>query len=118
MFCKKSVLTNFAKFTGKHLAQVFSCKICKVSKNTFSYKTPALAASEHTNIVLTGTRHNIQIFPLQFSPCTIFSFVQCEVENERNEKKTKWKEMERKQKKFPTCCKDCGIIKNRVSKQT
>ena len=47
---KKGVLKNFAKFTGKHLcqrlffkkvaikeslAQVFSCKYCKISKNTF-----------------------------------------------------------------------------------
>ena len=65
MFCKKCVLRNFAKFTGKHLsqslffnkvadqiflienecktpywtgtlAQVFSCEFCKISKNTFS----------------------------------------------------------------------------------
>ena len=54
---KKSVLRNFTKFTGKHLcqslffnkvgglgynyikkeilAQVFSCEICEISKNTF-----------------------------------------------------------------------------------
>ena len=61
MFCKKGVLRNFAKFTGKHLcqslfliklqasglqqacnfikkktlAQVFSCEFCEISKNTF-----------------------------------------------------------------------------------
>ena len=60
VFCKKSVLGNFAKFTGKHqcqslffnkvvglrpeacnfikkeaLAQVFSCEFCEISKNTF-----------------------------------------------------------------------------------
>ena len=57
MFYKKRVLENFAKFIGKHLcqclfkkmqgnfikketlAQVFSCKSCKISKNTFSYGT-------------------------------------------------------------------------------
>ena len=55
VFCKKSVLRNFTKFTGKHLcqslfifspktcnyikketlAQVFTFEICEISKNTF-----------------------------------------------------------------------------------
>ena len=52
VFCKKGVLKDFAKFTGKHLcqslfitacnfikkealAQVFSCEFCKNSKNIF-----------------------------------------------------------------------------------
>ena len=39
VLCKKSVLRNFAKFTGKHLcqslAQVFSCEFCEIFKNTF-----------------------------------------------------------------------------------
>ena len=57
VFCKKDVLKNFAKFTGKHLlqslffnkvaglrpatllkkthAQAFSCEFCEVFKNTF-----------------------------------------------------------------------------------
>ena len=69
--CKKDVLRNFAKFTGKHLcqnlffnkvagqvcnfikkevlAQVFSCEFCEISKNTFSYRTPPVAASEFTS---------------------------------------------------------------------
>ena len=46
VFCKKVVLSNFEKFTGKHLylslyfdkvaslAQVFSCEFCEISKNT------------------------------------------------------------------------------------
>ena len=29
----------------KRLAQVFSCEFCKTSKNTFSYRTPPVAAS-------------------------------------------------------------------------
>ena len=67
VFCKKGVLRNFAKFTGKHLcqilflirlqaeacifikketlAQVFSSEFYKISKNTFSYRTPPVAAS-------------------------------------------------------------------------
>ena len=64
---EKGVLRNFAKFTGKHLrqslffnkvcffinfikketlAQSFSCEICEISKNTFYYRTPLVAASE------------------------------------------------------------------------
>ena len=52
MFCKKGVLRNFVKFTGKHLrqslffnkvaglkskalAQVFSCEFYEISQNTF-----------------------------------------------------------------------------------
>ena len=58
---RKGVLRNFAKFTGKHLcqspqacnfilkketlAQMFSCEFRKISKNTFSERTPPVAAS-------------------------------------------------------------------------
>ena len=51
VFCKKGVLGNFAKFTGKHLcqslffnkrflqketlAQLFSCEFCEISKKCF-----------------------------------------------------------------------------------
>ena len=65
MFCKKSVLRNFTKFTGKYLCQslffnkvaglkfikketlakVFSCEFCEISKNTFLQRTPLVAAS-------------------------------------------------------------------------
>ena len=66
MFYKKCVTRNFTKFTGKHparvsflkklqaacnfikteaLAHVFSCEFSKISKNTFSYRTPPMAAS-------------------------------------------------------------------------
>ena len=59
VFCKKVVLRNFAKFTRKHLCQsqacnfiknetleqVFSCEFCEISKNTFFYRTPPVAAS-------------------------------------------------------------------------
>ena len=76
VFCKKDVLRNFAKLTGKHLcqslflnkvagqrpateacnfvnketlAQVFSCEFYKISKNTFSYRKPPVAASASCN---------------------------------------------------------------------
>ena len=39
VFCKKGVSKKEA------LAQVFSCEFCEISKNTFSYRTPLVAAS-------------------------------------------------------------------------
>ena len=53
VYCKKDVLENFAKFTGKHLCQslffteqkkktleqVFSCEFCEIFKNTFFIET-------------------------------------------------------------------------------
>ena len=56
VFCKKGVLRNFAKFTGRHLcqsllikketlAQVFSHEFYEISKKTFSYRTPPVTAS-------------------------------------------------------------------------
>ena len=70
MFCKKAALRNFTKFTGKHLSQslffnkvaglrpqacnyikkvtlvqVLSCEFCEISKKTFSYRIPPVAAS-------------------------------------------------------------------------
>ena len=74
VFYEKGVLRNFAKFTGKHLcqslffnkvagaayhfikkktlAQVFFCEFCEISKNTFFYRTPLVAAS-----ILVNFRH-------------------------------------------------------------
>ena len=70
MFCEKDVPRNFTKFTGKHLcqslffntvtglrpatllkktlAQVFFCEFCQIYMNSFSYKTPLVAASRLT----------------------------------------------------------------------
>ena len=53
---KKGVLRNFTKLTRKHpcqsfffnkvaLTQAFSCEFCGISKNTFLYRTPLVAAS-------------------------------------------------------------------------
>ena len=51
VFCKKGVLRNFAKLTGKHLcqslffikketlAEVFSCEFFKISEDSFFYRT-------------------------------------------------------------------------------
>ena len=43
MFFKTGVVCNFIKET---LAQVFTFEFCEISKNTFSYRTPLMAASE------------------------------------------------------------------------
>ena len=67
VFCKKGILRNFGKFTGKYLcqslffnkvtglslqlfkketlAQVFFCESCEILENTFSYRAPHVAAS-------------------------------------------------------------------------
>ena len=67
VFCKKVVLRNFAEFTGKHpcqslfkketLAHVFSCEFCKISKNTFVYRTPLVAASDFKWVTLIYKRN-------------------------------------------------------------
>ena len=68
VFCKKGVLKNFTKFTGKNLCQslffiklqpeacnfinketlahVCSCEFCKIFKNTYFYRTPLVANAE------------------------------------------------------------------------
>ena len=91
MFCNKGVLRNFAKFTGKHLfqslffnklarlrpvtflkkeslAQVFSCKFREISKNTFFYRVPPVAASVYYN-------ENIMT-PLRVFPSKFFEHIQ------------------------------------------
>ena len=67
VFCKKAVISDFPKFTGKHLCQSLfitkvagqgwqlylkrdpdtgvSCEFCEIWKNNFSDKTPLLSAS-------------------------------------------------------------------------
>ena len=39
---------NFIK--KETLAQVFPCELCEISKNTFSYITPPVAASDFCNV--------------------------------------------------------------------
>ena len=92
---RKGVLRDFTKFTGKHLcqkiffnevaclrpatllkksmAQVFSCEFCKISKNTFFYKTPLVAASAHTDHKVTNVFQNIDFQSMfnNFSPYQI-----------------------------------------------
>ena len=45
----------FSPNTGKYRAQVahvFSCEFCEISKNTFSYRTPPVAASVKNQMCL------------------------------------------------------------------
>ena len=100
VFCKKDVLKNFSKFTGKHLcqslffnkvaglrpatllkkktlAQVFPCEYYKISKNTFSYRTPLVAASVYSILVwLPFKNKELQFYILYFNnlklTCKIF----------------------------------------------
>ena len=44
VFSEKGTASNFIK--KETLAQVFSCEFCKISKNTFFYRTPLVTASE------------------------------------------------------------------------
>ena len=46
MICKKGVLRNFTRFTGKHLSQrCFTVSFAKFLRAPFCYRTPPLAAS-------------------------------------------------------------------------
>ena len=56
-----SFLIKFLKirlfFKNKTLARVFSCEFCEISKNTFYYRTPLVAASvmiKHAFRLITG----------------------------------------------------------------
>ena len=94
VFCEKGVLRNFAKFTGIHLcqsiflnkvaglrpkacnyikketlAQVFACEFCEIFKNTFSYRTPPVAAS-----ILSGICF---IFNIILFQKTVYFLTQC-----------------------------------------
>ena len=58
VLCRKGFLRNFSKVTGKHLCQslffnketltqALSCEFSEISKSTFSYRTPSVAASDY-----------------------------------------------------------------------
>ena len=89
VFCKKGVLRNFIKFTRKHLcqslffdkvaglrhatliiketlAQVFSSEFYEISKNTFSYRTPLVAAFAFWNILTLFFHENFHVSKEKF----------------------------------------------------
>ena len=45
VFIKKETDAACSFIKKESLAQVFSCEFCKISKNTFIYRTPLVAAS-------------------------------------------------------------------------
>ena len=84
---RKGVFRDFAKFTGKYpcqslffnkvvdlspatllkketLAQVFSCEFCKISTNTFFYRTPPVAASD--------ARSEAEVFERPWGRCVLY----------------------------------------------
>ena len=71
VFCKKGVVRNVAKFTGKQLYQslilmtkVSFCEFREILKNTFSYRTSPVAASEN------GIK-NKKATKTEYFPCSI-----------------------------------------------
>ena len=46
-FIKRETLAQVFSIKKEALARVFSCKFCEISKNTFNYRTPLVAASEN-----------------------------------------------------------------------
>ena len=77
MFCKKGVFRNSAKFTEKHLvcnfikkenlAQVLSYKFSEISKNTFSYRTNLVAASDSNKTIAFTKNMNKSIWVVRKS---------------------------------------------------
>ena len=62
----KKVFTSFIK--KETMTQVFSCKFCEISKNTFFHRTPLVAASSVYRVTLLFTQlipKNAQIYPVK-----------------------------------------------------
>ena len=57
VFCKNGEACNFIK--KETLAQVFSCKFCEFSKNTFFYRTPPVAAFESWSLFFKFNYHSV-----------------------------------------------------------
>ena len=96
---KKCVLTNIVKFTGKHLSlltatllkkrlwrRCFPVNFAKFLKNTFSYRTPPVAASGVLNKfrkILRTTPVLVSLWVtwvfLRETPTLVFSWVFCKI---------------------------------------
>ena len=62
---KKLFLTFSSNFIKKEtLVQVFSCNFCKISKKTFSYRTPLVTASVSTRLEI--FHQTFQMFPHEY----------------------------------------------------
>ena len=66
LFCKNGVFENFAKFTRKHQKdiplQMFSCKFCEISHNTF-FKEPIGRLLLHKHSLCLLSYHDLSPFP-------------------------------------------------------
>ena len=79
MFLKICVLKNLANFTGKYLcwslflielqahqkdtpAQVFSCEICQIFNNVFSYRTPPVSTSVGVDMQVTDYLFTLEAY--------------------------------------------------------
>ena len=51
LFFNKPEVNNFTK--KETLARVYSCEFCKISKTTFSYRTPPVGASAFREMLKT-----------------------------------------------------------------
>ena len=97
--CKKHVLKNFTKFTGKHLCQslFFNNGFHEIFKNNFSYRTPLVAAcvtrslNTHLNTAILSHPHD-KSFCSGISILTFFTIVKnlengfLNLENEKQER--------------------------------
>ena len=72
---KKSVLRSFA-IKKESPAQVFSCEFCEISKNTFFYRPPQVAASilDHLHIIFPSTPFSDTFF-LGISQIVFYSII-------------------------------------------
>ena len=48
---QENTCARACNFIKKILTQVFSCEFCEISKDTFSYRTPSVAASEKEEFI-------------------------------------------------------------------
>ena len=95
MFFEIDVLKNFANFTRNQLrketpTQLFSREICEISKNTFFYKTPAVAASIVGLALFVNSRDN-SFSRMQHALKWKFSLVIIRDEIKNTRKSSRWK---------------------------
>ena len=52
LYKKRDSGLSLQLYKKETLAQAFSCEFCDIFKNTFSYRTPSVAASENNHIYI------------------------------------------------------------------
>ena len=69
------------------LAQVFSCELCEISKNTFCYRTPPVAASDITLFFLIFRLPFITFININTVKILEFSFITEKLQRKNNMEK-------------------------------